>query len=59
MSKIEYNKIKKGSCLTVEDRLAGYNSVFKSIKTSPDKTKQYLASTGIYTKTGRLTKAYK
>lgn len=45
--------------ISVEERIAKYNSAVKTITSSPEKTKQYLESTGIYTKTGRLTKAYK
>lgn len=61
MAKVENKKFKSGrySDISVEERIAKYNSAVKAITSSPEKTKQYLKSTGIYTKTGRLTRIYK
>lgn len=58
-SGIKNNKPIRSSDIPVNERINRYKSAVKSIKSSPDKTRQYLESTGIYTKTGQLTKAYK
>lgn len=59
-------KIKGGNCKTirepdisVKERISIYDSAMKTLKSSPEKTRKYLKSTGIYTPTGRLTKTYK
>lgn len=60
------DKIKNRSCkavasseISVTERISLYDSAIKTIKNSPEETRKYLKSTGIYTQTGRLTKNYK
>ena len=53
------NKSVRSTDISVEERIARYNSAVQKIKSSPGKTKAYLKSTGIYTESGNLTKAYK
>lgn len=45
--------------ISVEERIAKYNSTIENIKSSPSKTNDYLVSTGIYTSTGKLNKVYR
>lgn len=61
MTNIKENNYKniQSADISVEERIARYDSAVRNIKSSPDKTKEYLVSTGIYTTTGRLTKTYK
>lgn len=53
------SKATTGSQISVSERISLYKSAVKDIKSSPEETRKYLKSTGIYTRTGRLTKNYK
>lgn len=44
--------------ISVDECIAKYASAVKSIKSSRNKTYDYLVSSGIYTPTGRLKKIY-
>lgn len=45
--------------LTVDQRIVQFNKTTKQLLSSQKKTMKYLESTGIYSKEGKLTKAYK
>ena len=45
--------------LTVDQRIVQFNRTTKQLLSSQKKTMKYLESTGIYSKEGKLTKAYK
>lgn len=47
------------SVISVEERIAKYNTTIENIKSSSRKTNDYLVSTGIYTSTGKLNKVYR